>query len=209
MYDDRTRLIVSGRLGESLTGEPISTEKSEKGLAELYELEFKNHLGLGNNKDDKLKKEIMSSLKEINYLLDSLSNLSFTFKPASYKKAGGADAIVAEEKVPLTQWDGTLQASGRGRPTLESEKEVDKKGKRLKNKRIARQRKKEQDKKKMNRVIEYGGMTKQEAEARKKIAKTKAAATGKFNKSNNFFSKLNNKDAKPGKPNPNLSKLKI
>ena len=92
---------------------------------------------------------------------------------------------------------------------MESEKEVDKKGKRLKNKRIARQRKKEQDKKKMNKLIEYGGMTKKEAEARKKIAKTKNNAIVKYNKSNKFFDRLNTKDSKPGKPNANLNKLKI
>lgn len=51
------------KLGHSLTGEPISTEKNTQGLAELYETEFKNHLGLGQNKDDKLKKDIMDSLK--------------------------------------------------------------------------------------------------------------------------------------------------
>ena len=86
---------------------------------------------------------------------------------------------------------------------------MDKKGKRLKNKRIARQRKKEQDRKKMNKLIEYGGMTKKEAEARKKIAKTKNNVTIKYNKSNKFFDKLNTKDSKPGKPNPNLNKIKI
>ena len=46
---------------------------------------------------------------------------------------------------------------------FESDKEVNKKTKRLKNKRISRLRKKEQHKKKMNRIIEYGGMTKHEA----------------------------------------------
>lgn len=166
-------------------------------------------MGLGQNKDDKLKKDILDSLKELNYYLDSLSNVSFTFKPSSSFKKNGADAIIAEEKVPVTQWDGETLSNRYSKPVLESEKEVDKKGKRLKNKRIARQRKKEQDKKKMNKLIEYGGMTKQEAEARKKIAKTKTGATMKYNKSNKFFDKLNSKNAKPGKPNPNLNKLKI
>lgn len=139
-----------------------------------------------------------------------MSNVSFTFKPSvSLKNKNGSDSIVAEEKVPITRWDGTMQESNHGKAVLESEKEVDKKGKRLKNKRIARQRKKEQDKKKTNRLIEYGGVTKHEAEARKKIAKTKLNAAVKYDKSNKFFDRLNNRDSKPGKPNPNLSKLKI
>ena len=63
VYDDRTRFVPMTKIGQSLSGEPISTQKSTQGLAELYETEFKNHLGLGQNKDDKLKKQIMDSLK--------------------------------------------------------------------------------------------------------------------------------------------------
>ena len=80
----------------------------------------------------------------------------------------------------------------------------------MRNKRNARQRKKEVDRKKMNRSIEYGGITKFEAEARKKITKTKMSSSNvKYSKSNSFFSNINNKSAKAGKPNPNLSKLKV
>lgn len=53
-------------------------------------------------------------------------------------------------------------------------------------------------------------MTKIEAEARKKIAKTKMNNTTKYSKSADFFSKMNNRNTtKPGKPNPSISKLKI
>lgn len=95
------------------------------------------------------------------------------------------------------------------RQTFESDKEINNKTKRLRNKRNARQRKKEQDRKKMHKSIEYGGMTKLEAEARKKIAKTKLDTKSvKYSKSSSFFSNINNK-TKAGKPNPNISKLKI
>lgn len=61
----------------------------------------------------------------------------------------------------------------------------------------------------MHKSIEYGGMTKLEAEARKKIAKTKLDTKSvKYSKSSSFFSNINNK-TKAGKPNPNISKLKI
>lgn len=61
----------------------------------------------------------------------------------------------------------------------------------------------------MNKGIEYGGMTKIQAEARKKIAKSKQNGTSiKYSKSNSFFKNINEK-IKAGKPNPNISKLKI
>ena len=78
------------------------------GLAELYELEFKNYLGLGEKKNDKLKKDIMEGFKELNYHLDCLSNLNFTPKPTPSKNAHkkNEEAIVVEEKVPITMWTG-------------------------------------------------------------------------------------------------------
>ena len=54
---------------------------------------------------------------------------------------------------------------------MRSDKEENKKAKRTKNKRISRQRKKEQDRKKLNKKIEYGGMTKFESKALGKRAK--------------------------------------
>lgn len=58
----------------------------------------------------------------------------------------------------------------------------------MKNKRIARQRKKEVAKKKLNKKIEYGGMTKFEAKAMTKTNKNNLNTTNvKYNKSANFF----------------------
>jgi hypothetical protein len=39
--------------------EQVSREKSKLGLAELYESDFKNYLGLGENKQDKLRTTIL------------------------------------------------------------------------------------------------------------------------------------------------------
>ena len=78
----------------------------------------------------------------------------------------------------------------------------------MKNKRIARQRKKEVDRKKLNKKIEYGGMTKFAAKVMNKKAKNNLSGDHvKYNKSGNFFGQLN-KDKK-GKPNPNIKKMKI
>ena len=49
----------------------------------------------------------MNSFKELNYFLDSLSNFSFVPQPTKTNgKKGQSDAIVVEEKVPLTLWNG-------------------------------------------------------------------------------------------------------
>jgi hypothetical protein len=78
----------------------------------------------------------------------------------------------------------------------------------VKNKRIARQRVKEASRKKMNKKIEYGGMTKFEAKAITKTKKNNLNATNvKYNKSANFFGEMNKDKSK--KPNPNISKLKV
>lgn len=77
------------------------------GLGQLYESQFKNFLGIGDNKNDKLKTEIMDSFKQLNYFLDSLSNFSFTPKPIKdAMRKGQSEAIIVEEKVPLTLWNG-------------------------------------------------------------------------------------------------------
>jgi hypothetical protein len=58
----------------------------------------------------------------------------------------------------------------------------------MKNKRIARQRKKEVTRKKLNKKIEYGGMTKFEAKTVSKTKKNNLNTTNvKYNKSANFF----------------------
>ena len=49
----------------------------------------------------------MDSFKELNYYLDSLSNFSFVPKPSKDNtKKGQSEAIIVEEKVPLTLWNG-------------------------------------------------------------------------------------------------------
>ena len=67
-------------------------------------------------------------------------------------------------------------------------------------------------KKNLNKKIEYGGTTKFLAQAKQKaLANSKQlkvdSSNMKYNKSGDFFKNLNAK--KDGKPNPNLSKMKI
>ena len=149
---------------------------------------------------------MLDAFKEVNYYLDSLSNFNFVPKSTI---ASRADAIISEEKVPLSMFDSHKEDGPKISRKMMSEKEEDNKGKRLKNKRIARQRKKEVSKKKLNKKIEYGGMTKFEAKAIKKGAKNNSLNRDpvKYNQSTNFFSSMNQE--KKGKPNPNMGKLKI
>lgn len=53
----------------------------------------------------------------------------------------GSEAIILEDKVPVTSWNGTTEAPNM-KHTFESDKEVNRKTSRLRNKRNARQRKK-------------------------------------------------------------------
>ena len=102
----------------------------------------------------------MDQFKELNYKLDCLSNFNFVPKPLIEKAAGKGSqndaAITLEEKVPVTMWNGEARESLSNKGASQkfrSEKEVDNQAKRLKNKRISRQRKKEQMKKQLNRKI--------------------------------------------------------
>lgn len=90
-------------------------------MAELYEIEFKNSLGIGDHKNEGLKKEIIDSFKQINYLLDCLSNTAFALKPVSNVQKNGAEAIVAEDKIPITSWNGTVETP-HAKLAFESEK---------------------------------------------------------------------------------------
>ena len=59
----------------------VSVEKNAQSLGELYEKDFKNLLGLKEDKTIKLKKEIMQEFKELSYKLECLSNFNFVPKP--------------------------------------------------------------------------------------------------------------------------------
>lgn len=50
----------------------------------------------------------MDSFKEVNYYLDSLSNTGFSIKPSASIQKNGAEAIILEDKVPITNWNGGI-----------------------------------------------------------------------------------------------------
>lgn len=205
LFDDRVRYQPTQALREQFGSlREVSTEKSKAGLGELYESDFKNYLGLGEDKQDRLRADIMQGFKEVSYFLDALSNSRLAPRP---QHALRPEAAIVQERVPTSRWKAQEERAQVGRK-FESEKEERGKEKRAKNKRIARQRRKEADRKRVNKKIEYGGMTKFEAKAKARGKKNSlASSTVKYNKSANFFGEMNRDKSR--KPNPNLSKLTL
>lgn len=211
MFDDRTRLEIAPGFKEHFTSLPdVSVEKSKHSLGELYEMDFTNSLGMKTNKEERQKKQILALFKELNYKLDRLSNFSFIPKPVIESKINSSEPyILREENIPITATSNETISNKLSRINLKAEKQTG--SSHLKTKRIKRQRRKEQEAKRLKRVIEYGGMSKVEAEARKKIEKSKKGKSTKYSQSGQFFKKfqdnISSKDK--SKPNPNINKLKL
>ena len=210
MFDDRVRLEVAPGFKEHFTNLPeVSVEKSKHSLGELYEMDFANSLGMKSGKEEREKKEILDLFKQLNYKLDRLSNFSFVPKPVVESRVTSEAYILREENIPITASQGQTIGQKLAQISVQSQKEVG--SQHLKTKRIRRQRRKEQEAKRMKRVIEYGGMSKVEAEARKKIEKSRKGKTTKYSQSGQFFRKFQDNIASKdrSKPNPNIGKLKL
>ncbi|CAG8517437.1 9500_t:CDS:10 [Acaulospora morrowiae] len=95
----------------------VSTEKSNKSLAEIYEEDYfkQTSKDLPNEKDDALSKEhqeIEKGFKELCYKLDALSNFHYTPKPPKPEITVITDvpAIAMEDVIPVSVSDATLLA---------------------------------------------------------------------------------------------------
>ncbi|KRX09359.1 hypothetical protein PPERSA_04665 [Pseudocohnilembus persalinus] len=208
-FDDRQRVVNTAFIKENFT--EFSKEKNEKGLADLYEDEFKSQLNLNTvSKDDKLKKEILELFKETCYKLDCLTNLSFTPKP--FVKEAEIQAsnlkLNIDEKIPLGHLHGDKNSQLNARELVDKKKDAkflskeemsheEKQTERARNKKAGRVRQKEKDRKKMLKHLEFTGQTKHEynllqqaKQEGKKIAKNKQQSSVKFNKSGQFFTNL-------------------
>ncbi|KAM3131914.1 hypothetical protein pb186bvf_015937 [Paramecium bursaria] len=107
LFDDRQKVQISLNDFGSSKKQDVDTNKSQFGLAEIYERQFKQVLGLPTNTtEQKLKQEVYSLIRELNYKLDSLSNLNF--EPRGFVKQAEIklledNVISKEEKVPITR----------------------------------------------------------------------------------------------------------
>ncbi|KMZ72646.1 hypothetical protein ZOSMA_160G00200 [Zostera marina] len=126
----------------------LDENKSQKGLAEIYEEEFAQTTGLANaplSLTDEQKKEADSLFKKLCYKLDALSHFHFTPKPIIEDLSVSAinlPALAMEEIAPSAVSDAAMLApeeifSGKGNIKEDAElSKVDRKRRRAKNKRI-------------------------------------------------------------------------
>ena len=112
-WDDVAEYAFAKPIQENFANaEQLNFEKSQKGLADIYEDKFKkNILNLPiETEGDKAKIEIKELFKNICYNLDNLSNLSFIPKPQALVPAkisvNNIASIQREEKIPVFVSEG-------------------------------------------------------------------------------------------------------
>lgn len=106
-FDDPKPVIVKQDLNWKQNFEELNFEKDNRGLASLYEDEYKkNILGLPvETKEQKVHKEILKLYREISNTLDNLTNASFVPMPVldiERKNKKDIETIKLEEKIPIT-----------------------------------------------------------------------------------------------------------
>jgi len=211
-WDDVAEYAFSKPLQENFgTKEALNFQKSQKGLAEIYEDKFKkNILNLPvETEGDKAKIEIQDLFKSICYHLDNLSNLSFVPKPEALAPAkismNNVPSIKREEKIPVFVSDGMQKSANelfdnRKKGVFEEKVEMAKDDKRRmhrKVKRNIRNRMKEKKKKENLKELSVKGQTKFEynqlkkSQAKiKKETEQKNIQSVKYTKSSQFFQNL-------------------
>jgi len=115
-FDDVERKDKPDDAPKFVPKDELSTEKSEAGLAEIYEKEYMAALtGQDSAAEEKLRKEheeITQMFSQLCLKLDSLSNFHFTPRPPRIEMSvsSNAPALALEEKVPMAVSDQQLQA---------------------------------------------------------------------------------------------------
>eukprot|EP01017_Pseudomicrothorax_dubius_P041325 TRINITY_DN6595_c0_g1_i1.p1 TRINITY_DN6595_c0_g1~~TRINITY_DN6595_c0_g1_i1.p1 ORF type:complete len:580 (+),score=237.56 TRINITY_DN6595_c0_g1_i1:42-1781(+) len=218
-WDDVVRVRLPTEMRENYTDlSEINFEKSQKGLAEVYEDKYKADVlkVVGDKPEDTLKREIEGIFKKLCYNLDVLSNANFVPRLRVEEPAHvstNVPAIVLEEKIPLAMsarqqkapqelFDGEkIQIQSGVEMTTE-----EKRRKRRTVKRNIRTHLKEKLKKKMIKDLEHKGMTKAMYNTMQKskvvLAKEKSkkpTASIKFTSSSQFFKNLQESREKPVK----------
>lgn len=106
-FDDPKEIVIKQDLSWKKNFEELNFEKDQKGLASLYEEEYKkNILGLPvESKEQKLHRDILDLYREINNCLDNLTNSSYVPMPLIgeiKKNKTDIQTINLEEKIPIT-----------------------------------------------------------------------------------------------------------
>ena len=211
-WDDVAEYAFAKPLQENFsTQEALNFEKSQKGLAEIYEDKFKkNILNLPvETEGDKAKVEIHDIFKNICFHLDNLSNLSFVPKPEALAPAkismNNVPSIKREEKIPVFISEGMQKSANelfdnRKKAVFEEKVEMAKDDKRKMHRKVKRnirnRIKEKQRKEKINELsvkgqtkFEYNQLKKSQAKI-KKETEQKNTQSIKFSKSSQFFQNL-------------------
>lgn len=106
-FDDPKQIVIKQDLSWKKNFEELDFEKDTRGLAALYEEEYKkNMLGLPvESKEQKVHREILSLFREVSNCLDNLTNSSFVPMPLideRREKKKDIETINLEEKIPIT-----------------------------------------------------------------------------------------------------------
>ncbi|CAD8124605.1 unnamed protein product [Paramecium sonneborni] len=221
LFDDRQKVQINLNTLEKPIDQ-VDTNKSQFGLAELYERQFKQALGLPTNtSEQKLKQELFEQFRELCYKLDSLTNLNF--EPRGYVKQAEVqvldnNVVQREEKVPITGRGEQMEDVEKIKKTGFLSKEEADHQLNKKSRRMAKQRKRnrEREKKRSGLVkkLESRGETKfmynQHQQGKKQmsfIKQQKNKESVKFDKTSTFFKNLQESGVnKQGGENKNKKK---
>lgn len=237
-FDDPKEIVINQDLSWKQNFEDLNFEKDQRGLAAIYEEQYKkNMLGLPvESKEQKVHNEILLLFREINNNLDNLTNSSYIPMPlVSEIKKGKNDieTINLEEKIPITiKTSDTvlpkqLFETNHRNFMVDAEKtHIDNKRDRMIAKRKIRTKIKEKRSKELVKTLDFKGQTKYEYNMVNKTSKAidrehENAGQPRTNltKSSDFFkvmqsNKETRKSSKPeSKPQhvqaANLKKLKL
>lgn len=116
LFDDPIRKQRAQQKVRVLAEDLMDYEKSKKGLAELYEQDYKvQHLGYSANpEEDATREEIDELFVDLFYKLDSLSNAHFTPKPVTADAkitTQNVSAIMIEDKTPIIVSDAQTKSA--------------------------------------------------------------------------------------------------
>lgn len=237
-FDDPKEIIINQDLSWKQNFEDLNFEKDQRGLAAIYEDEYKkNMLGLPvESKEQKVHNEILALYREINNCLDNLTNSSYIPMPlVGQLKKGKNDieTINLEEKIPITvKSSDTVQpkqlfdTSHKNFMTDAEKTHLDNKRDRMIAKRKIRTHIKEKRSKELMKTLDYKGQSKYEYNMVNKTSKAidrehENAGQDRANltKSSDFFKVMqsNKEGRKRSKPEQmaqhvqaaNLKKLKL
>jgi U3 small nucleolar RNA-associated protein MPP10 len=223
-YNNNIEAMIKTRILDELFDDPIRKqraqpkvrvaaedlmdyEKSKKGLADLYEHDYKvQHLGhTANPEEEATREEIDELFVNLFYKLDSLSNAHFTPKPVQSEAkitTQNVSAIMIEDKTPIIVSDAQTKTAKEiydkkmeDLPDKEELTKEEKRSARLKRKRKIREhlQKKEVKKKEKLRQMDMAMNEKFEARvSKKKPTKDEKLESKNEHKSTKFFAKMQN-----------------